>query len=197
MNDHTINLNFADGDLDVLDGAGCHVEIVRDGGDWPGPDDLIELLARKAAGLAVRTALEAGPGTPGIARSGVRPHINIVLSSDAAVMKLNLEFRGKNKPTNVLSFPFGGDDPQHPESEAILGDVVLACETIAEEARIREIPVTHHLAHLIAHGVLHLLGYDHQNDGEASRMEGVETEVLKKMKIPDPHVEFEKSEQNS
>lgn len=105
----------------------------------------------------------------------------VLLTDDLAVQALNARFRGKDKPTNVLSFPAPPNPEQH------LGDVALAYETCAREAAEQGKPLAHHLQHLVAHGVLHLLGYDHMTDEEASDMEGLERIVLAGLGVPDPY----------
>ena len=112
----------------------------------------------------------------------------LVLGDDALVRRLNGIYRAKDQPTNVLSFPAMKlpQQPADPDGEPI-GDVVLAVETIAREASSLAIPPRDHLAHLVAHGVLHLLGYDHQATIDAERMERLETEILGRLGIPDPY----------
>jgi probable rRNA maturation factor len=91
---------------------------------------------------------------------------------------------GKDKPTNVLSFPSGTFDGN---ADQTLGDIILAFETVAAEAAQMDIPVTHHASHLVIHGMLHLLGYDHGSNEEAEKMEGLETEILGAMGLHDPY----------
>ena len=105
----------------------------------------------------------------------------ILLTDDLAVQALNAQFRGQDKPTNVLSFPAPPNPEQH------LGDVALAYATCAREAAEQMKPLAHHLQHLVAHGVFHLLGYDHLNDVEAAEMEGLERIVLAGLGVPDPY----------
>lgn len=146
------------------------VEIVEDDGDWSrltGLDDLIDEAAR-AAVLAVE---------------GERPGlVSVALSSDANVALLNERFRGKSKPTNVLSFPAGVGSP-----EGQLGDIILALETVEREAREQDIPFPHHVQHLVVHGVLHLLGYDHETTADAERMEAIEIAILSKLGVTNPY----------
>lgn len=97
--------------------------------------------------------------------------IAVALSTDAHVRRLNRDFRGMDKPTNVLSFPNGIDG----------GDVILAYETLAREARIQDKPFRDHFEHLIIHGCLHIVGYDHENDAQAKAMETLETRLCKKL----------------
>ena len=105
----------------------------------------------------------------------------VLLTNDETVRDLNARFRNQDKPTNVLSFPA----PPNPENH--LGDIALAFETCAREAREQGKPVAHHLQHLVAHGVLHLVGYDHRSDAEARAMEALEREILSGLGVPDPY----------
>ncbi len=99
--------------------------------------------------------------------------------------KLNRQWRGIDKPTNVLSFPAAKPGVQGPPP--LLGDVIVAYETLAREAVEHAKPFLHHLAHLVVHGYLHLLGYDHRTDSEAGAMEGLERDILSRMRIADPY----------
>jgi probable rRNA maturation factor len=125
----------------------------------------------------VRTTVEAVLASEGADGEGVA----LLLTSDLAVQALNARFREQDKPTNVLSFPA----PTNPER--FLGDVALAYETCAREAAEQGKPLGHHLQHLAAHGVLHLLGYDHMTDAEAEEMEGLERAILAGLGIADPY----------
>lgn len=107
--------------------------------------------------------------------------IVILLTDDDSVQALNRDFRQKDKPTNVLSFP----SPPNPEGQ--IGDIALAYGVCAREAAEQGKPLGHHLQHLVAHGVLHLLGYDHENDEEAEAMEAFEREILAGLDVPDPY----------
>jgi probable rRNA maturation factor len=109
--------------------------------------------------------------------------IVILLADDDSVQVLNRDFRQKDYATNVLSFP----SPPNPEGQ--IGDIVLAFGVCAREAAEQRKPLAHHLQHLVAHGVLHLLGYDHQDDAEAQAMEAFEREILAGLDIPDPYAE--------
>ncbi len=118
----------------------------------------------------------------------------IMLSDDTGVAQLNEQFRGKTKPTNVLSFP--ADDAfdqgvffEAEEAQCQLGDIILAWETVSREAGEAGISVQHHMQHLVLHGVLHLLGYDHQTDADAHRMETLETAILDTIGISDPYAD--------
>lgn len=122
-------------------------------------------------------------------------NINVCLSDDEEVHRLNREFRGMDKPTNVLSFANVDDDEfwdtLEDGKEAELGDIILAFETLQREAEIKRISVYAHYCHLLLHGFLHLLGFDHQEDEEAEEMEGLETEILALFSIEDPYKEME------
>lgn len=123
--------------------------------------------------------------------------VNICLGDDEQVHKLNREFRGMDKPTNVLSFAnLDGDEfweaiEEEGGNEVELGDMILAFETLQREAEIKGISVYAHYCHLLVHGFLHLLGFDHQDDEEAEEMETLETEILALFSIDDPYQETE------
>jgi probable rRNA maturation factor len=106
----------------------------------------------------------------------------IVLTDDSNIRALNRAWRGKDEPTNVLSFPV----PKR--TGALLGDIVIAYETLAREARAERKPFDHHLAHLAVHGYLHLVGFDHEDEDEAAATEGLETAILARLKVPDPYI---------
>ncbi len=107
--------------------------------------------------------------------------IVILLTDDDSVQALNRDFRHKDYATNVLSFP----SPPNPEGQ--IGDIALAYGVCAREAAEQGKPLSHHLQHLVAHGVLHLLGYDHEGDDEAEAMEALEREILAGLDVPDPY----------
>jgi probable rRNA maturation factor len=134
-----------------------------------------EALADPAA-LAERAAEAALAAEHETARS-----IALSLTDDVEVRRLNAQFRGKDQPTNVLAFP----SPPNPERH--LGDIALAFGTCAREADEQGKTLEHHLQHLVAHGVLHLLGYDHMTDAEAEEMEALERIILAGLGISDPY----------
>jgi probable rRNA maturation factor len=114
----------------------------------------------------------------------------IVLGDDSGIQALNRDWRGKNAPTNVLSFPAahpGARPGKTRPASPYLGDIVIAYQTVAREAAAEGKPFNHHLAHLAVHGFLHLLGYDHENDRDAQTMERLERTILKRLAIPDPY----------
>jgi probable rRNA maturation factor len=147
------------------------VEIVEDAGDWSWSEDVNGLIEAAAAEVATERAL--GLSTAAAA---------VVLSSDAKVAGLNGKYRGKPKPTNVLSFPSGHGGP-----EGYIGDIVLACETLLKEAEDEDILPEHHLQHLVVHGLLHLLGHDHENEADATRMENLEIRILARLGVANPY----------
>lgn len=112
--------------------------------------------------------------------------LSIVLADDAFVRDLNRDYRGVDAPTNVLAFPCEAG-PGAGDAPVLLGDVVLACETAAGEAAAQGKPLADHLAHLVVHGVLHLVGHDHQGDAEAARMQACEAAALAQLGIDDPY----------
>ncbi len=131
-----------------------------------------------------RRAAAAALARCGGGRAGAE--IAIVLADDALIAKLNRVYRGVAKPTNVLAFP--GAEPARPGAPpAPLGDVVVAYGTVAREARAQGKRLADHLAHLVVHGVLHLLGYDHVSAGEARRMEALEVAILDDLGVADPY----------
>lgn len=112
--------------------------------------------------------------------------ISLVLADDDFVQALNRSWRGRDAPTNVLAFPCDAG-PQDVAPRRLLGDVVVAFGTAMREAAADGIPPRHHLAHLVVHGVLHLLGFDHVADGDAARMEPLEAAALSRLGIADPY----------
>ena len=113
----------------------------------------------------------------------------VLLTDDAAVRRLNATWRGLDKPTNVLSFPAA----ETPDSRH-LGDIAIAFETTAREAKDEGKPLAHHLAHLAVHGFLHLVGYDHESDAEAETMEQLERDILARLNVPDPYLAHQSAE---
>jgi probable rRNA maturation factor len=137
-------------------------------GDWGDSAPAVEAAARLA--LAGTT----GPVA-----------VDITLTDDPEQQRLNRTWRGKDAPTNVLAFP--GDGPVAQGAPRILGDVVLALSTIRREAAEQEKPFADHLRHLVVHGVLHLLGHDHDNPTAAAAMERREIAILAELGVPDPY----------
>ena len=134
---------------------------------------------RKALPMAETVAASAGEKALDLAKR--HGEVAVLLTHDAAVRDLNARFRGKDQPTNVLSFPA----PANPEG--LLGDVAVAYETCAREAAEQGKSLADHLQHLVAHGVLHLVGYDHDVDADAEIMEALERRVLAALGVADPY----------
>jgi len=126
-----------------------------------------------------------------VAESGFAPldgaEVSLLLTGDAEVRALNARWRGQDKPTNVLSFPAAPAD-RLADSPA-LGDIALAFETLAREADAEGVPLADHYQRLVTHGFLHLIGYDHQTDEEAERMEALETRILARLGVADPYAD--------
>ena len=145
-----------------------------------------EPIVRKAAEAAI-----AESAFPDLADSERAVEMSVTLTSDANVRELNAHWRGKDKPTNVLSFPMA-DDLDFARAnlagpELLLGDIVLAHGVCAAEARDKGLGFEDHAAHLLVHGTLHLLGYDHQDDGQAADMEAREVRALARLGIANPY----------
>ena len=144
--------------------------------DWTRALDDPEAVARRAASAALAVG-----GAPSAAV------VSLALADDETLRRLNREHRGKDRPTNVLAFPDGGRAGPEPGAALLLGDVVVAIETATAEAARDGRTVADHLAHLVVHGVLHLLGYDHEDDGAAVEMEALERRALSRIGIADPY----------
>jgi len=113
--------------------------------------------------------------------------VAVMLTDDARIRELNKEWRGQDKPTNVLSFP-AAPPPGVASAPLMLGDIAIAFETTRSEAETEGKPFQNHLSHLAIHGFLHLLGYDHLDDDEAEEMEALEREILASLGIADPYL---------
>jgi len=155
---------------------------------WP---DALDWEARAAEAAAAALAL-----TPWAGLAGAAPLVEIAvrLTDDAEVYGLNRDFRGKDKPTNVLSFPQVQPDlldtlSNSDDGEILLGDIVLARETCAREAEEKGIALEDHATHLIVHGTLHLVGYDHMDDASAAAMEAIEVKALASLGIANPYAD--------
>jgi probable rRNA maturation factor len=133
-----------------------------------------------AAARRVRRAVRsAAPAKVG------KAELAVMLTDDKSIRALNLQWRGKDTATNVLSFPAA--PPRRRSAPRPLGDIVIAYETTAAESRAEGKRFDHHLAHLVVHGFLHLLGYDHESDREAEDMERRERSILARLDVPDPY----------
>lgn len=143
--------------------------------------------AETLASAAARLALVQG-GSAAAIELPPQAELSLILTDDAEQRRLNRDWRGIDRPTNVLSFAIwepGALPP--PGAPLLLGDVVLALETVAREAEEQRKPFADHFSHLVVHGVLHLLGYDHQTEFEANAMEALETAILASLGVADPY----------
>ena len=156
-------------------GARLEVEVVRHEDAWAAAGLGDALLAS-----AARAGFDAAPP-----RARGDYHLTLALTNDAEMRVLNRTWRGKDAPTNVLSFPADAEISE----PGFLGDVVLAYETARKEAREQQLTLADHVSHLVVHGVLHLLGFDHGDEAEAERMEKLEREALASLGIADPYAE--------
>ena len=155
------------------------------------PEEVAGRAARAA--LRHRGAADFGLASRKSRQSGDRlgpAELAVVLADDRLVRSLNREYRGRDTATNVLSFA-GLDGPGEPGGPSLLGDVVLARETVVREACEQGKTPADHLAHLVVHGVLHLLGYDHQTTAQAETMEDLERSVLAELGVADPYLSAE------
>ncbi|HVY19207.1 MAG TPA: rRNA maturation RNase YbeY [Bauldia sp.] len=155
--------------------SGIALDIRVEAGDWPSRAKLKGLVERSLTAAVAKAKLKLAP----------EPELSLLFTDDAHIRVLNKRYRRKDKPTNVLSFPApaavrGKFGPQ-------LGDLVFAAETIAGEAERDGISLNDHLAHLVVHGFLHLLGHDHEDESEATVMENLETSILARLGIADPY----------
>lgn len=153
------------------------VEATVEAGDWGSEEGWRPLVERVCAAVAARPELIVPEAA----------ELSLLLTDDAHVRVLNRDWRGQDKPTNVLSFPAADEDDEEPGP--LLGDVAVARETTAREAAEEGKTFDDHFAHLLVHGLLHLFGYDHLEDDEAEEMEALETEILAGLGIADPYAD--------
>jgi probable rRNA maturation factor len=165
------------------------IDVELDIGVVWGSSDFGQSEVEKAVDAAVRFA-----AIPELADPVVPINVSIKLSDNAEVHALNQEWRDKDKPTNVLSFPMLDDEEldalltgTYDAPEIMLGDIILAYETCAAEAAEKAISIAHHATHLVIHGMLHLLGHDHVENDEAELMEALEVKALASMGLHNPY----------
>jgi probable rRNA maturation factor len=154
------------------------IGIVAEAGDWSGFPAVEAQIFEAASALAAHPRCADARGA----------EATVVLGDDALVRALNATYRGQDKATNVLSFSLPAALGQGRRG---LGDVVLAAETIAREADEQRTPRVHHVQHLVIHGLLHLLGFEHDTDARAEDMEAVEIEILARLGVADPYAPAE------
>ncbi len=149
------------------------IDIAVENGAWNAKDD--EAVVCRAIEMAASMSNHDVAGA----------ELSIVLTDDSSIRAINAQWRHKDEPTNVLSFPAPAPMPGAPR---LLGDIVIAHETTTREAEAEGKPFANHLGHLAVHGFLHLLGYDHESDADAEVMERLERDILARLDIPDPYV---------
>ncbi|WP_374386737.1 rRNA maturation RNase YbeY [Sandaracinobacter sp.] len=159
------------------------------GGDWGDAAEWEEL-----AEAAIRAALEAAGQGRLVALPDALVEVSVRLTDDAEMQRLNLDYRGKDKPTNVLSFPMHTPDAlarwlADGETDLLLGDLALGFETVLREAGEKRLVPEAHVTHLVVHGTLHLLGHDHLDDASAEAMEALETRILNGLGLADPYAD--------
>lgn len=152
---------------------------------WAAAVPDLEVLARRWTEAAIAGARADGGAPAGPLSPAAAHEMGLVFSSDDIVHALNREWRGKDQPTNVLAF--ADAEPPPPGAPWQMGDVVMAFATTRAEAEAAGLALAEHAAHLVVHGVLHLFGYDHDDDDDATRMEGLETRILARLGIADPY----------
>lgn len=145
-------------------------------GNWPDEAALEALVSSVFRAFEAELALSPKHPT----------EVSLLFTDDATIQGINAEWRAKDKPTNVLSFPAFPLKPGM-APKPLLGDIVFAFETVAREASEEQKPFEKHLSHLVAHGLLHLFGYDHESDEDAEVMEALERKILARLAIPDPY----------
>ena len=155
------------------------LETVRDSELWAALPDVEDLVVTAVSAAFAEAELAALPDA----------ELAVTLADDERVRSLNAEWRDKDEPTNVLTFP--AVEPDETADAPMLGDVILAFETVEREAREQGKPLADHVRHLVVHGVLHLFGYDHLEDDEAEEMEAIETRALARLGVPDPYSALE------
>lgn len=151
---------------------------------WASALEDVEGLCRTAARAAYQAA---GGDIPTAAE------VSLLLTDDRQVQELNMTYRDKNKPTNVLSFAALEGGPAFAHEGTMLGDIVIAFGVVEKEARNEEKPLADHLSHLVIHGMLHLLGHDHEDDREAEHMEALEISTLQELGIDNPYRALEQA----
>jgi len=149
---------------------------------WTGAPDADAVIRRAVTEAAAAVEVDA------------ETELAVMLTDDAGIRTLNKNWRGIDKATNVLSFP--ALQPERPRADGdppqMLGDIAIAYETTRRESEEESKPFDHHLSHLVVHGFLHLMGYDHETDDEAEIMENLERDILARLQISDPYAEQDK-----
>jgi probable rRNA maturation factor len=163
--------------LETHETTAVSVDVLIESEAWQGVSGA-EDVARQAIAFAAAA-------TDGMRHRGAE--LSILLCDDKTIAVLNGQWRGQEKPTNVLSFPAPSMSGASPQDRIPLGDIAVAYETLVREAAESGKTAPDHLAHLVVHGFLHLVGYDHQTDDEAERMERLERDILARIGVADPY----------
>jgi len=154
-------------------------------------------MAEIAVRILEKRWLEPLPACEGLARTAIETalqqldmlqpelEVSLALADDETIRALNRDYRHKDSPTNVLAFP--APPNLMPEGPRLLGDIILAFETVSAEAEAQSKSLSNHLQHLVVHGLLHLLDFDHGTDEDASKMEQLEKQILQQLDVPDPY----------
>lgn len=166
------------------------IQISREDEGWPDEPSLQDLSERALGAAAEFLATSLGQPFPKMA-----PELSLVFTDDASIREINAEWRSQDKPTNVLSFPAFPLQPGGMPGP-MLGDIIIARETVSREAVDLEKSFDDHLTHLLVHGFLHLFGYDHMENDEAEKMEALETRILAQLGLSDPYEGQEPIEQS-
>ncbi len=148
------------------------VDLAVEDPSWTAIGDLQSLVDQAVAAALAEAGVVTGEAT----------ELSCLFCDDDTIQGLNRQWRGKDRPTNVLSFPTEG-----PGAAALLGDIAIAYGTVVREAEAEGKPLRHHVAHLVIHGTLHLLGEDHETPAEAEAMEALETRAMARLGLPDPY----------
>jgi len=161
--------------------AELDIQVSVEEGDWPSEEELQALAERVLGEAAAYLKKHEKQPFPKMA-----PELSLVFTDLASIREINAEWRSQDKATNVLSFPAFPLEPGG-KPGPMLGDIIIARETVEREAVDLEKSFDEHLTHLMVHGFLHLFGYDHMNNSEAERMEGLETRILASLGLSDPY----------
>ncbi len=163
----------------MSDGRPIEVDVLVEADAWSALPEAVDLVVRAVTAVCAREAAALSAGA----------EIAVMLTDDDSIRTLNRDWRGKDKATNVLSFP--SPDMAREGGDPHLGDIAIAYETLEREAADEGKAVAHHLVHLAVHGTLHLIGHDHEDGTEAEAMEALERAILAELGVPDPYAETE------
>ncbi|MEX0347605.1 MAG: rRNA maturation RNase YbeY [Rhizobiaceae bacterium] len=159
-----------------MTGKSVDLQITIDADGWPQEARLRDIVSRAVRGVFDKVG----------AKSSSACELSLLFTDDKAIRRINQKWRGIDKPTNVLSFP--AEPSVNPNAlPAVLGDIVFGLETISCEAEVENKRFEHHLSHLVVHGLLHIFGYDHEQETDAEAMEAMERQILQTLAIPDPY----------